>query len=612
VRAALVGLGLVGVVACGTQTETVTRTVVFHAPAACPVGASPFALVTAAGDFQPDPRLRATDQVFLDRQGEVFANMPAETRALAATVTADGAGNLVWRGAGGVAPSGDVDVLLWPSTGACALSQPDAPLPVREGAAIGMIDARRTLVAGGELSPPASFIADVTTGVVTRVAPDLTVARSAATVTPFGEGRALVAGGTRVGVGDPLDSAEVLKGTGFDDSARIFLSVPRASHGAVVLATGETLLVGGIGPKGAPLGTIEILDPNSPRPRLTRSDHPELPLPTLDVPRSQPTVLRLTNGEILIAGGVGADEQPVSLLEWLSGDGNVHKRSRNLIATPERAFTPLAGGGALAVMAPPGPLEDFKNVWVITADGDLESAASIPGPIPHVRLFPGAAGAPRLWTGDRWLRWEPWHGDFTLIADVVSPTGPSRSAIVSPDPGLAAWLGDDDGNAALFGLRFDTRSPYTTDSVRGPLLANDTAFLAPDRLVTLAPGAPISFDGDKGLVLSPLASAFVTDSTFASFTLDLAITPGAAPILVLRDEAGAELEIGGVACVPAVPASASAVHVERDGKDVRVRFGDGDTQTCTWDYHDAARVSIGVRGRGDSESSAKNLVIVRR
>jgi hypothetical protein len=186
-----------------------------------------------------------------------------------------------------------------------------------------------------------------------------------------------------------------------------------------------------------------------------------------------------------------------------------------------------------------------------------------------------------------------------------------KTTTVSPDLGIAAWLGSDEAHAAIFGLRFDTRSAYVTDSAHGPLLWTDATFLAPDRLVTLAPGAPITFDGDKGLTLSPGATAFVTDATFASFALDLAIT-SAAPLVVLRDEAGSELELGGTDCAAVPPPGATALHAERDGATLRVRFDAGDTTTCTWQSHEEARLSVGLRGRPDATSSAKNLVIVRR
>ena len=70
-----------------------------------------------------------------------------------------------------------------------------------------------------------------------------------------------------------------------------------------MLATGETLLVGGIGQFGVPLATMEIVDPKTRRYRTSG-------VATLLVPRSSPTVLRLASGEIMVAGGFDRSNLP--------------------------------------------------------------------------------------------------------------------------------------------------------------------------------------------------------------------------------------------------------------------------------------------------------------
>ncbi len=601
------------VVACADAPSVDTRTVTFHSPVSCQVGASPYALLFAAGDFQPKSSSEVNGQIFLDQIGATLAAMPLGTRELGVAVTADAAGLLFWRGRADVATSGDVDVLLWPSTGGCALSQPAEPLRDRTDAAIGALDGRRVLVAGGAADSvvPASFVADLTTGVQTKLLADLLVPRARATVTAFGDG-ALVAGGVRPDSGELLASAEVFTGADFD-GAPILLSEGRAVHGAVVLATGETLLVGGTGNRGA-LATLEIVDPKTRRYRTAGLTH-------LDTPRSRPIVLRLANGEILVAGGVDDQGSPIGSLEWLSFDAREHKQTRLLPAAASLGVAALPGGGALAVLAPTSPAPDFKNVWVISADRTADPATSIAGELKAARLFPGNAGSPVLYTGDRWLRWQPWLGEFGLMAEVASGGGPDRDALVSPDLGLAAWLSTNNGHATLSGLRFDARGAYTTDSVRGPLLANSTAFMSPDRLVSRS-ATPITFSPDRGLLLDTGASAFLTDATFAAFALDLTVT-GPAPIVVLRDDAGVELEVGGGTCPIVVPDGTSTLHVERDGANVAVTVGADPPTPCR--LHDrkdglgrtadaaTARVSIGLRGGSSGDrSSGKSLLVVRR
>jgi hypothetical protein len=276
-----------------------------------------------------------------------------------------------------------------------------------------------------------------------------------------------------------------------------------------------------------------------------------------------------------------------------------------------QGFVALPGGGALAVITPPRPTPDFKNVWVISADRTPDAASSIPGDLAQVRLFPGTTGSPVLFVGDKWLRWQPWLGEFGVMAEVASARGPDRDALLSPDLGLAAWLSSDNGHASIFGLRFDARGAYVTDSARGPLLADSTAFMAPDRLVSRA-ATPIVFDATRGLLLDTGASAFLADATFASFALDVTVT-GPAPIVVLRDQDGVELEVGGGTCPIVVPDGTTALHVERDGATVTVTVGGDAPKPCRTTVAPDGRLAVGLRGGSSGDrSSGKDLRVVRR
>jgi hypothetical protein len=224
-------------------------------------------------------------------------------------------------------------------------------------------------------------------------------------------------------------------------------------------------------------------------------------------------------------------------------------------------------------------------------------------------LFGGAAGAPLLWTGDRWLRWQPWQGSFG-DADVLDSTPASVSGVVaSPDPGLAFWL--DANDLALTALRFDTPSAYS--ALPAALLVGDTGDTAPDRLPSTG---VVTFDPSTGVTLAPGASVFVTDRTYADVTIDVDEPTGEPVLVVLRDETGAELEVGGETCPGALAAAtaghASTLHVQRTGATVTWNLEGAAPADCATGVGSGARLAIGLRGpENASEGVARNLRIGR-
>ena len=386
---------------------------------------------------------------------------------------------------------------------------------------------------------------------------------------------------------------------------RIDLAEARTRHGAVVLATGETLLVGGVGQFGQPLATLEIVDPVTRRSRTNDSA-------LLKVPRSNPTVLRLASGEIMVAGGFNRSNERVPTIEWFSADAKVATFTpRDLVPGRERSFIALEGGGALAVVVPEAGATDIQTVWVISAQGTIEPGTPIdPAILDRSRLFQGTEGAPVLWTGQRWLRWQPWFAAFQPIPDAPDPSmypAPSVPGIANGDNGLALWLDDTVPNQLFVrGYRFGTRSRF--GAVPPHLLIEGTSGLAPDR-ITGTPGSAIRFDPVSGLELGLGASAFVTDVTYADVSIELASSSAA---LVLREETGRELTVGGAECPFAVPPVLS-LRVKRVGRQVQYSIDGADLRTCRTELSDAARVAIGVRGTNNSGSSfARDLRITRR
>ncbi len=583
---------------CDRHGQVTTRTVTTYVPAACPVDGAAYAEYYAIGDYEPAGAPETGH--LLSAVGAELPEMDPAAREL--LVVADES-DRTWTGRAAVAGAGDVDVLLLPSLASCPLTTNVGARAGSRLASLGGPGGRVLVVGGSGTSTPQTYVARLDTGAVAVASPDLRTPRvRGASVTPYGDG-ALVAGG----VGDAnvaLNTAEIFdtQASGFDQrDPPILLSEARSDQGAVVLATGETLLVGGVGADGTTiLSSMEVVDPATGTVRAEG-------VARLAVARRDATVLRLASGQILVAGGEDANG-PVTRLEWFAADASAPTRcATDLVAGSARSFVALEGGGALAVVAPPaGAQPGFQNVWVIDADCAVEPAAPIQGTLREPVLFGGAGGAPILWTGDRWLQWSPWEGAFVALA--VLDDAPARvgDAWTAPDAGLAMWL--DGSTFSLTTLRFDARGPYST--LPPSLLVTDAHELAPDRLPS--PGV-IAFDSAiGGLVLEPGASAFVTDRTYADVAIDLAYPTGEPAVIVLRDALGSELEVGGISCPAATAPGAASVHVERHGTAVSWSRAGGQERTCPSGVALGARLSIGLRGATSSVRSVASDLRIRR
>ena len=622
-------LALVAFTACGSLTDRVNREITVHVPAACaqlcppaPAACVPdqaYSIFRAGGDFSASP-IAPSDGLYLADKGATLASLPIETRSITLEISRPiGAGPKAWTGLTLVnSTEGGVDVLVLPTAKTCPLKQNIE----RTSATLGAFDDHHVLIVGGgpSMSVPHSFVADLTTGRVVQLQFGLKTIRENPTVTAFGDG-ALVAGGNNPDTKAPIDTAEVYQAAVGDFSATtIVLSQPRANHGAVVLANGKTLLVGGSDSSGLPLRTMEIVDPKEGR---VFTQGVEL----LEVPRLNPTVLRLASGEILVAGGftpggtqIGGSSAPVpvSRLEWLTPDASGHsKPSRDLVARRNRGFVALDAGGALAVVAPDTTDvadSNFQTTWVISGEGALEPGEPIPGlKNSPLALFRGTSGQPMLFTGAHWLRYEPWFGAFLTLEDAPHdgpPLGlgpstqvPLATVGVSPDRGLAMWLANgDDAAQHIFGYRFGTMHPFA--DIPRTLLTQNASYFALDR----APSDISRFNPATGLKLATGATAMLTDVTFASFALDLSSPSGAAPLVLLRDDAGNEVEIGGAACPLLV---GSHVHVERHGEQITTSVDQSEQRPCPVHLDPQVRLHVGVRGGAADESYVTSFSIER-
>jgi hypothetical protein len=625
--------------ACTKTPTVVDRQVTVHVPAACALSSSAFGTFYPRGDYQP-AAMGSNDLDFLSMVGVTLASFSSSTRSIALDVSDD---SLHWCGLSSVESSGDVDALVWPYATSCALT---GSFGQRSSGMLGVIDSRRALVIGGSVpgggATPASFAIDLATGESTMLAEGLLTPRESATITAFGANAAIVAGGASPDANaTPNATAEVYvagssAAVGDFDGMPIALSTERADHGAVVLASGATLLVGGRNTQGL-VAELEAIDPTTRRARTSG-------LATLAVPRTSPSVMRLASGEILVASGFDADGAAVPTLEWFAPDASAPSTdTRALEVGRASAFVALPGGGALAVVAPstsdptcamPGcETNDAcpNNVWIIGADHAIESAPRLCDALTQVVLYPGSEGSPLLWTGARWLRWSPWGAaltavsrdscehnlsalnapianSFVAISASLGTIGPSQTArVASPDIGLAIWL---ETSGSVTGLRFDTRNEYETDSTLAPLLNTGPDFFAPDQLT----GDAVAFDPSSGLTLASGASAFLSDATFASVAIDLDVDPASAPNVVIRDTGGNEVDVGSVSCPfapsPSASAGALTLHVTRNGGSVSSQWSGGTSSACVAPFAPDARVSIGLRG-SNSTSYAQNFIVTR-
>jgi hypothetical protein len=452
--------------------------------------------------------------------------VPSSTRS-AALAASDGLTSFV--GLGLPAGGKDIDVSLWPKDAPCAIPvATDCGYPGAGGGyALGVsVDQRTMLVAGGgtrlegapEPDPSlarAAAVVDLGTGKVSCVPPDrgLQSGRAGATITAVGS-KLLVAGGTEPVRGTAQLTAEIFDpGTGEFDPDPIPLLREgrngRAHHAAVTLASGETLLVGGVDATGIQLSTLEAISPEPPH---HRNENDEITREAgLEAPRVDPIALRLSDDRVFIGGGSNGDPpRPVEQLVWLDKDARTIEHSLETLACPDdqrRAGDPptkvvgsvfasmpggavlAAGGCALPMRIDEGPLSCTQHceggrgcltneIFWIDRDGGVTCCGAgrvtcngLPPPFEDPSfgafvdpvLVPGEDGRPWLLEGERSARilhrFDPWTGQFPSTG-VATGAGAFSTIVPAPaDAALFLWLEEcADGatgecNTSLYGFR---------------------------------------------------------------------------------------------------------------------------------------------------------------
>ncbi|CAN5564250.1 hypothetical protein BH09MYX1_BH09MYX1_21270 [soil metagenome] len=584
------------IAACNRDPIVVARVVTVHVPRDCSTNGRLYGVYYAWGDFQPTVDRPAQEKLFLD-PGAGLPDLPGDARALVLDASDVSGGR--WLGLTHVAAEGNVDLLLWPSDGECALTTATEAASDR---VVGAMDDGRILVSAGKRADdtvPSSFVVDLARGVVAPVALGLLNPRLRSRIDAFGGG-AIVSGGVSIDGATTLANAEIFdpRANVFDRTKIVPLSDARAEHGSVRLASGDVLLVGGRNGNGL-LKSMERIDA-----ALGQASKDNLQ--NLEQPRRRPIVLRLGSGEIMVAGGFDAAAVPIGQIEFFSADAKSTRPSTAVIpARPQMDCAATDGGGAVCVIARVGgDPSDFAGVWIVSADRGVSKAAvqinqsdpNSPPALTDVRLLPGAEGKLVLWTGSSFLRWDPWAEAFIADANLVGDGPKLGQPMVAADPGLLVWLG---AKGEIVGRRFSVRNDYTADPF--PYAVSTQAGLAPDRGPI---GSLMKFSIDDGLDLRQDTSVFVADLRFRDFTLDVDLKEGDALRLVLRaPESDFECTLPGSA-----PAS---IHVERRGGAVSVRSATTQRDCVAPPASD--RVAIGLRGGAQQPLTdrVKNIRISR-
>jgi hypothetical protein len=387
----------------------------------------------------------------------------------------------------------------------------------REGhTATGLSDGT-VLVAGGagaagtSLSSAERFVAAVGVFVPTRGG--LSVPRRGHQATPFGAGRVLITGGG-------TDAVEVYHPQSLS-GAQVFDPIParargRAEHAVTALADGRALVTGGtdgivVGSTPAALRSAEVFDPRA------RPDARLAPLAaTLTAARRRHTATLLSDGRVLIAGGLGEGGAALASLEVFSPSG--------------------ATFGALAAALPDGLSE---HAAVRLDDGRVLVTGGRPagGGASAAAYLVDASGA----------------GSVATAASPLVTARRRHTATLLPDGRVLLAGGVDASGAALDGAEVFDPSGETFTAAAGTLGAarfGHAALRLTDGSVIVAGGRP----GTESAPGAPTPSVLRFDPASTTFTALAPLRTGRAEMAAFTDSVGRAVFAGGI--VGTAPAGA--------------------------------------------------------
>ncbi|HET7541295.1 MAG TPA: hypothetical protein VFK05_15560 [Polyangiaceae bacterium] len=602
------------------EPQEIVLPLTVHALESCPIPTPTQVDLSALGDFPTSND--TTPTVSLTAQN-VRLGIPSDTLALEASARPESS-DQVFIGFSGRTERG-LDFLLWPQESPCELYRAGSYPAGLGGEALGFAEALGlALMAGSDGFASSAVVGamsfDARTGqsgaVDARAA--MRKPRAFAAISGFGK-KLLVAGGEYPihESGTPAsvfnDTAEVydpLSQSFESDLVPLFQGVAR--HAAVPLPSGEVALIGGQTETSRATNFIQVVSP------LTRTTKL---LGTLALGRSEPTVLRLDDGRLFIAGGVDASGSPVGALEWRAADSSpLPAPFDGTVALPprfDRAYAVLAGGAVLAVGGceerapraaedcarecrhgcPPWPAgaekPAYEAFW-ITADGGVTSL-ELPLRAGRPSLLAGSDGSPWLIAGDSELfRFDPWHGRFdttTIALGLSDAPAPARFLAMGIDS--FAWLTQDDSGILLRGVRLATRSAFSNDvplvTVREPSDPSRPAHLVPDR----APSAELSYEAAGAGALAFAQSApgqakscvWLSDARFSDFSAEVLFSSRESPSLRLGGTsfvAPQTSDANGSCPLPSVGdgGATGRLLLERSGAQVLLSLGDA-RSNCT-------------------------------
>jgi hypothetical protein len=656
---------------CGPlEPEVVTLDVRAHsidASERCAVVGDPNLVLHALGPF-PVSDLAA--EALRYRTPERALTFPDDTRGLEA-VADDGARS--WLGYTERRTERGLDVLLWEDDRDCELLRPavEGYPGVNGGQAQGYSpEAGVVLVAGGDQlagAPTAaaasgSLFFESDTGASGLVTPGQNFAepRAFATVTAFGSKLVLAGGESPLNTDVPGERAGRDSAFVYDPNAHGFerdpitLEFERTRHAAVVLRSGETLLVGGARSLGSGMRfAVTPFEVLSPATRHSRTDG----LLGLANGRLEPTALVLDNGNVLVGGGYDPSGAPVDTVEYFSPDGSSQVSpgaTRCGVPLPpcvtlaprhHRVFVALPGGGALTVggCAPAEvqtggcvsacgadfgcPAAEADADW-IAADGEktpitFEQPLGCPTPFSpeRVLLAPGSDGAPWVLAYDEDVeppcpaafRFAPWQEPPVLARVELDfehwPDPRTRLTTLGPD--AFVWLTADDP-PLLAGTRQGTRGTLSQNETLldfAPEVPEVPLHLAPDRRPAHPDNRPRAlYRQGPRLILEtsrdgyPPVGVFVTDARYEDVTISMSFTTSGPPVLLLDTFA-----LGSEPCPWPADATSPLVVVRRGGK-VTATDGAGNESRCS--NAPEGSVALGFRA-GANSATLTSLSVVR-
>ena len=560
------------------ETREILLPLTVHSLASRPIPTPALLDLGALGDFPTSNH--TTSSLQLTAQ-DVRLEFPSDTLALQAIARPESSGQAFI----GFSERGNagLDFLLWPQASVCELLRASSYPAGLGGEALGYGDASGLLMIAGSEGFSSSAVVgaltfDARTGRSVVVDPRAAMRqpRSFATVTDFGD-KLLVAGGEYPihESGSPAsvfnDTGEVYDPvTGGFETDLLPLALGVARHAATPLESGEIALIGGVTKASPASNFIQVVSP------LSRTTHL---LGTLAVGRRAPTVLRLDDGRLFVAGGEDEDGSPVGTLEWLAPDTSPLPAPFNgTISLPprfDRAYATLPGGAVLAVGGcedrppelgedcardcqrgcPPasgaGAAKGDEAFW-ISADGAV-APLELPLRAAHPSLLPGTDGGPWLVADSdqpgspdsagrpALYRFNPWQGTFELVltpGELGLSHAPGRFVGLGLD--AFAWLTEDAQGVVLNGIRLGTRSAFSSDvplvTPRHPNDPSRPAHLVPDH----PPSADLDYEGaPAALAFATSASGasspcvWISDALFANFSAEISFSSSQSPSLRL-------------------------------------------------------------------------------